>query len=132
MTPVTRQHNIRLDEDLHTTSESQDEVKSRFLLDVYASQLMLLSNQTRKLTVIRKSPSVLELLSSENQSLLVWRNTLLVLDLGLDVVNSVRGFNLESDGLSGKARVSVAFMCPWIGMAYVLTWICQQPSTQHR
>jgi hypothetical protein len=84
-----RQHNVRLDEDLHTTSESQDEVKSGFLLDVCASQLMLLLIQMRKLTVIRKSPSVLELLSGKNQSLLVWRNTLLVLDLGLDIVNSV-------------------------------------------
>jgi hypothetical protein len=127
-----RKHNVRLDEDLHTTSESQDEVKSGFLLDVCASQLMLLLIQMRKLTVIRKSPSVLELLSGKNQSLLVWRNTLLVLDLGLDIVNSVRGFNLKGDGLSGKARMSVAIVCPWIGMAYVLTWICQRPSRQHR
>jgi len=36
---MTRWHNIRLDEDLHTTSESQDEVKGGFLLNVYTSQL---------------------------------------------------------------------------------------------
>ena len=109
---MTRWHNVRLDEDLHTTSESQDEVKSGFLLDVWTGQLGLLSIQRRKLTVIRKSPSVLELLSSKDQSLLIWRNALLVLDLGLDIVNSVRRFNLEGDGLSGKARESVAFICP--------------------
>jgi hypothetical protein len=107
-------------------------VKGGFLLNVCASQLMLLLIQMRKLTVIGKSPSVLELLSSKDQSLLIWGNALLVLDLGLDIVNSVRGFNLKGDGLSGKARMSVAIISPWIGMAYVLTWICQRPSTQHR
>ena len=54
-------------------------------------------------TVIRQSPSVLELLSSKDQSLLIGRNALLVLNLGLDVINRVRGFYLEGDGLSGKA-----------------------------
>jgi hypothetical protein len=82
---------------------------------------MLLLIQMRKLTVIGKSPSVLELLSSKDQSLLIWGNALLVLDLGLDIVNGVRGFNLKGDGLSGKATVSVAIICSWIEVAYVLT-----------
>lgn len=53
-------------------------------------------------TVVRKGPAVLELLSGEDQSLLVRGNTLLVLDLGLDIVDGVGGLNLEGDGLSGK------------------------------
>ena len=52
--------------------------------------------------VVRKSTSVLELLSSEDQSLLVRRNALLVLDLRLNVVNGIRGLDLEGDGLSGQ------------------------------
>jgi hypothetical protein len=42
-----------------------------------------------QLTVIRKGSSILELLSSEDQSLLVWGDTLLVLDFGFDIVDSV-------------------------------------------
>merc|ERR1719498_1365177 len=62
-----------LDEDLHTSSESQDEMKSRFLLDV----------------VVRKGSAILKLLSSEDESLLIWWDSFFVLDLGLDVLNSV-------------------------------------------
>jgi hypothetical protein len=75
-----------LDEDLHTTTESEDQVKGRLLLNV----------------VVRKSAAILELLSSEDESLLIGRNTFLVLDLGLDVLNGVRRLNIESDGLAGK------------------------------
>ena len=39
--------------------------------------------------VIRKSPAVLELLSGKDQALLIRRNAFLVLDLGLDVINSI-------------------------------------------
>merc|ERR1719385_566270 len=52
--------------------------------------------------VVRESPSVLELLSSKDQPLLVWGNALLVLDLSLDVLNAVRGLDLEGDGLTGE------------------------------
>jgi len=41
------------------------------------------------LTVIGEGSAILELLSGENQPLLVGRNALLVLDLALDVINSV-------------------------------------------
>jgi len=75
-----------LDEDLHTTAESQDEMESGLLLDV----------------VVRESSSVLELLSSEDESLLIGRDAFLVLDLGLDVLNSVRRLNIEGDGLAGE------------------------------
>jgi hypothetical protein len=62
-----------LDEDLHSSSQSENQVKSRFLLDV----------------VIRKSSAVFELLSSEDESLLIGGDSFLILDLGLNVVNGV-------------------------------------------
>merc|ERR1712126_15692 len=52
--------------------------------------------------VVREGSSILKLLSGKDQSLLVWRDSFLVLDLGLDVLNGVRGFNLESDGLASQ------------------------------
>merc|ERR1739848_798202 len=50
--------------------------------------------------VVRESSSVLELLTSEDQPLLIWGDSLLVLDLGLDVLNGVGWFNLQGDGLA--------------------------------
>jgi len=52
--------------------------------------------------VVSKSSSVLELLSCEDQSLLIWGNSFLVLDLGLDVLDSVRALDLKSDCLSSQ------------------------------
>merc|ERR1711863_119400 len=52
--------------------------------------------------VVGEGSSVLQLLASEDQSLLIWGNSLLVLDLGLDVLNGVGGFDLEGDGLPGE------------------------------
>jgi hypothetical protein len=74
-----------LDEDLHTTAQTEDKVESRLLLDV----------------VVAQGATVFELLTSEDETLLVRRNALLVLDLALDIVNSVAGLNLERDGLAG-------------------------------
>merc|ERR1719419_1507270 len=63
-----------LDEDLHgTTSKSKDKMKSGLLLNV----------------VIREGSSVLELFSSEDQSLLLRRDAFLVLDFCLDVLDGV-------------------------------------------
>jgi len=76
-----------LDEDLHTSSKSEDEMKSGFLLDV----------------VVRKGSSILELLSSEDESLLIGWDSFLVLDLGLDVLNGVGWLDLEGDGLSSES-----------------------------
>ena len=52
--------------------------------------------------VIRKSAAVLELLTSEDEALLIGRDALLVLDLSLDVVDGVGGLDLEGDGLASK------------------------------
>jgi len=75
-----------LDEDLHTSSKSQDEMESRLLLDV----------------VIGESSTVLELLSGEDKSLLVWWDSFLILDLGLDVLDSVSWLNIKGDGLTSE------------------------------
>ena len=49
-----------------------------------------------------KRSAIITLLPSKNQALLVRRNTLLVLDLRLDVVDGVGRLDLEGDGLAGK------------------------------
>merc|ERR1711907_136198 len=50
--------------------------------------------------VVRERASVLELLSRENETLLIRRNAFLVLDLRLDVLDGVRRLDLEGDGLT--------------------------------
>jgi len=73
------------DEDLHcTTSESEDKMERRFFLDI----------------IIRKRSSIFELLSSEDQSLLLWRDTFLVLDLSLDVGDGVVRLYIQSNRFS--------------------------------
>jgi len=44
--------------------------------------------------VIRKRSTIFELLSGEDKSLLIGRDTFLVLDLGLDVINGVTWLNI--------------------------------------
>ena len=68
-----------LDEDLHTSPETEDKVEGGLLLDV----------------VVGEGPSVLKLLASEDQPLLVWGDSLLVLDLGLHILDSVRRLHLN-------------------------------------
>ena len=58
------------------------------------------------LTVVRKGAAVFELLASKDQTLLVGRDTLLVLNFGLDVVDRVRRLDFQSDCLPGEAMVS--------------------------
>jgi hypothetical protein len=70
--PLTREC---LHEDLHTTTQAEHQVQRGFLLDV----------------VVTERASILQLLTGEDQSLLIRRNTLLVLDLGLDVVDGIWG-----------------------------------------
>ena len=52
--------------------------------------------------VVAQCAAILKLLASKDQSLLVWRDALLVLDLGLDVLNRVAGLNLKRNSLSCK------------------------------
>ena len=46
--------------------------------------------------------TIFELLAGKDESLLVGRDAFLVLDLGLDVVDGVRGLHLQSDGLASE------------------------------
>merc|ERR1711881_544026 len=75
-----------LDEDLHTSSQSEHKMEGALLLDV----------------VVGESSSVLQLLASEDQPLLIWGDSLLVLDLSLDVLNGVGWFDLQGDGLASQ------------------------------
>ena len=50
--------------------------------------------------VIGKGPAVLELLSSENETLLIRGDSFLVLNLGLHIIDGIGGLDLEGDGLS--------------------------------
>jgi hypothetical protein len=52
--------------------------------------------------VVGEGSAVFQLLTSEDKSLLIWWDTFLVLDLGLDVLNSVRWLDIESDGLASQ------------------------------
>jgi hypothetical protein len=76
-----------LDKDLHATAETEDQMQGGFLLDV----------------VVAESATVLELLAGEDETLLIWGNSFLVLDLGLDVLNGVGWLNFQSDGLASQS-----------------------------
>ena len=76
-----------LDENLHTSTETKNKVKSTLLLDV----------------VVTKGVTILQLLACEDEALLVRRNTFLVLDLGLHTVNRVDRVSLEGDSLASKS-----------------------------
>merc|ERR1712127_1014018 len=59
------------DKNLHTSTETEDQMKSTLLLDV----------------VVRKGAAIFKLLASKDQSLLIWGNAFLILDLGLNILN---------------------------------------------
>jgi len=73
-----------LDKDLHATSQAEDKMESGLLLDV----------------VVREGPSILKLLASEDQPLLIGRDTFFVLDLGLDVFDGITWLHFKSDGFA--------------------------------
>ena len=69
-----------------STSESEHEMESGFLLDV----------------VVGEGSAVFELLSGEDESLLIGWDSFLVLDLGFDIVDGVSWLNIEGNGLSSE------------------------------
>merc|ERR1719461_157075 len=74
-----------LDEDLHsTTTKSKNKMEGRFLLDV----------------VVREGSAIFELFSGEDQSLLLWRDSFLILNLGFDIGDSVIWLDVKRDRLS--------------------------------
>ena len=52
--------------------------------------------------VIRKGTAIFELLSGKDKTLLIWGNTFFILNLGLNVLNGVAGFDIQSDRLACK------------------------------
>jgi len=67
-----------------SSSQAEHQVQGGLLLDV----------------VVTEGAAIFQLLSGKDQSLLIGRNSLLVLDLGLYVVDRVRGLDFQGDGLS--------------------------------
>lgn len=53
--------------------------------------------------IIRERTTILQLLSGKDQTLLVGRDALFVLDLGFDIVDCVRRFDFESYGFAGES-----------------------------
>lgn len=76
-----------LNEDLHTTTETKNKVESGVLLD----------------GVVLECIAILELFSSEDQALLIWRNAFLVLDLSLDILDTVSWFDFKGNVLSNES-----------------------------
>ena len=72
---------------IDSTSQSENKVKGRFLLNI----------------IIAQSTAIFQLLSGEDKTLLIWGDSFLILNLGLDVVNSVAGFDIKSDGLTSQS-----------------------------
>ena len=66
---------------LLTTSQSKYKMQSTLLLDI----------------IIRECTAILQLFPSKNQSLLVRWNSLLILNLTLDVINGIRRFHFKRD-----------------------------------
>ena len=72
---------------LLATTEAEDEVKSRVLLD----------------RVVLERVTILELLAREDEALLVRRDTLLILDLRLNILDAVGRLDLEGDMLTRQS-----------------------------
>merc|ERR1719289_242970 len=80
MPPRRRRTRWRVDD---AASQAEDQVEGRLLLDV----------------VVGQRATVFQLLAGEDQTLLIRRNAFLVLDLGLDILYGVAGFDFEGDRL---------------------------------
>ena len=71
---------------MRTSAEAQDQVERAFFLYV----------------IIGQRTALIELFAGENEALLVGGDAFLVLDLGLDHVDGVRGFDFECDRFAGQ------------------------------
>merc|ERR1711933_257190 len=70
----------------NSSTKTENKMKGGFFLNV----------------VITQSSSIFKLLTSKNQTLLIRRNTLFVLDLSLYIINGIRRFHIQGDGLSSQ------------------------------
>jgi hypothetical protein len=89
------------DEDLHSSAETKHQVKGGLFLD----------------DVVTQSAAILELLSGEDETLLIRVNTFLLLDLGLDLVNAVGWLDIEGDSIlfsvamaGGRTQFQVSYL----------------------
>ncbi len=64
--------------------------------------------------VIAESPPILELLACEDQSLLLRRNPLFVLDFRLDILNRVIRLDVEGYRLSRESFDESVFVCHFV------------------
>ena len=71
---------------LIASTKSQNEVKSRFLLNV----------------IIAERTALFQLFTSEDKALLVRGDAFLILDFGFYVLDSVAGLDFEGDSFSGE------------------------------
>jgi len=69
---------------LRTTTQTENEVEGRLLLDV----------------VVAESATILKLFACKDQTLLVGRDPFFILDFGLDIVDRVRRLDFKSDGFA--------------------------------
>jgi len=74
------------DENLHASSETEHKMQSGFFLNI----------------VVRQGPAIFQLLSSKDETLLIWGNAFLILDFGLNVFNGVRWFDLKGNSFSSQ------------------------------
>merc|ERR1712099_206063 len=70
-----------------SSTETQNQVQSRLLLDVVVGQ---------------RAP-VLELLTGENETLLIGRNSLLVLNFGLHILDRVGSLDIQGDSFASQS-----------------------------
>merc|ERR1719232_1018692 len=71
---------------MHSSPQPQDQVKSGLFLNI----------------IVTQGAAIFQLFSGENQTLLIRRDSFFVLDFGFDVLDGVRGFDLQGDGFSGQ------------------------------
>jgi hypothetical protein len=71
---------------INTSAKTKNQMESRLLLDI----------------VVGKGASVFQLLSSEDKTLLIRWNSLLILDLGLYIIDGIRRLDIKGDGLTRK------------------------------
>ncbi len=75
-----------LHKDLHASMETKDKVNGELHLDVVAAE----------------GVTILKLLTSKDEALLVGGDSLHVLDLGFDIVDGVRRLHVKGDGLASE------------------------------
>ena len=75
---------LNLDGTHTSASESENQMEGRLLLDV----------------VVGKGSSILKLFTSEDESLLIWWDALLILNFGFDILDRVGWLHVESNRLT--------------------------------